>query len=287
MTARMRRIDHPGAPAAERVQALPCSAVPLSVTLPAGQSLAAAMPDAFAEAGFSFGYLRLDGAAFEPLTFVTPAPAPGDGHAAWYSAPCRTSARARHAGAHLGQRDGKPFLHCHGVWEGAGQQPDTGHMLCDESILAHDCTATGWGLEGAGLISRHDGETDFTLFQPARMNDGGASNAVLVTLRPNQDIRSALRDLARDQAFSSARIEGLGSLVGTAFDDGRTIASYATEILILDGRLRDGAVALDVASVGFDGRGQSGHLAQVANAICVTAEILLIFDRTGQRGAGS
>lgn len=277
MTARLRQIRHPGAPAPERLRALPCHATPLRLTLRAGQSLAAAVPEAFAQAGFAFGYLRLDGTAFSPLTFVTPAPAPGDGHAAWYSATHQIAgAQARHAGVHLGRRDEKPFLHCHGVWEGAQMPPDAGHMLCDASILAQDCTLDGWGLEGAGLVARHDTETDFTLFRPERVEGAAKDNAFLITLRPNQDIGSVLRGFARNHRIGAARIEGIGSLVGTAFDDAQAVESYATEILILQGLLQGDTLSLQVASVGFDGRGLSGSLAADRNAICVTAEILLL-----------
>ncbi|MGR3497052.1 PCC domain-containing protein [Citreimonas sp.] len=280
MTARMRRIDHPGAPAPERVRALACKAVPLRVTLPAGQSLSAAATDALAGAGFAFGYLRLDGAAVRPLTFVTPAPAPGDGHAAWYSDTHRApgGVTLRHAGAHLGLRDGQPFLHCHAIWQGAPAQPDCGHLLCDDTILDADCTITGWGLQSAGLVAAPDPETAFTLFQPEARPGGDTANAHLLTLRPNQDIGAALLAFARDRGIAAARIEGIGSLVGTAFADGRTLDSYVTEILIVDGRLQDDAVTLDVASVGFDGRGMAGRLAPGANAVCVTAEILIIAD---------
>ncbi|WP_333829090.1 PCC domain-containing protein [Pararhodobacter sp.] len=275
MTARLRRIQHPGAPASERLRSLPCHAAPLRLTLPAGQSLAEAVPQAFARAGFAFGYLRLDGADFAPLNFVTPAPAPGDGHAAWYSATHHSSAaRARHAGVHLGLRDGKPFLHCHGIWDGT--PPDAGHMLCEDSILAQDCTVAGWGLKGAGLVASHDRETDFTLFRPERQGDAPIANAFLITLRPNQDISAALLAFAQEHRITAAQIEGIGSLVGTAFSDGRMIESYATEILVVQGRLQDDALSLQIAAVGFDGRCQSGTLAAGANAVCVTAEILLL-----------
>jgi len=288
MTNRLRQIHHPGPPAGARICALPCHATPLHLTLRAGQSLTAAMSDAFAQAGFTFGYLRLDGAPFSPMHFVTPAPAPGDGHAAWYSATQRVpAARTRHGGAHLGLRDGKPFVHCHGVWERAGALPDMGHMLCDDSILAQDCTLAGWGLSGAGLVAQHDDETDFTLFRPGQAGETATANAFVITLRPNQDIRAALLAFAREHRIDRARIEGLGSLVGTAFNDGRAVDSYATEILILNGQLNGKALSLEVSSTGFDGAGHSGILAADPNAICVTAEILLLVGSDAARGAGT
>lgn len=274
----MRRIEHPGKVSEQRLSALPCEAVPVRLTLVAGQSLTLAVQSAFAALGFAFGYLRLDGASFAPLRFVTPAPAPDDAHAAWYSATYRNAApaRARHAGVHLGQRDGMAFLHCHGLWDAATDLPDAGHMLCDDSILSQDFEATGWGLKGAGLVACHDPETNFTLFQPQASQAPAKTNAFLVTLRPNQDIGAALQAFARRQNMSAARLEGIGSLVGTTFRDGHRIESYATEILILDGQLHDRGPDIQIASVGFDGRSQIGRLALDANAICVTAEILVL-----------
>ncbi len=278
----MQQIQHPGEVAKKRLSALPCEAVPVRVTLMAGQSLAQAVQSAFAALGFDFGYLRLDGASFAPLRFVTPAPSPGDDHAAWYSATHGRTApvRARHAGVHLGRRAGLPFLHCHGLWDEAAGLPDAGHMLCDDSILSQDFAATGWGLKGAGLVSCHDPETNFLLFQPQTTTGPVKTNALLVTLRPNQDITAALLALAHHHAFATARIEGIGSLVGTVFADGQKVDGYATEILILDGRLQDGGLDLRIASVGFAGRGSTGRLVRDANAVCVTAEILMIAETT-------
>lgn len=277
----MRLIQHPGPVAAARLTALPCHAAPLQVTLRAGQSLAYAVQDALASRGFQHGFLRLDGARFAPLRFVTPAPATTDAQAAWYSQTYEGDGPmvARHAGVHLGLRAGQPFVHCHGLWEAPADLPDAGHMLCDESILMQDATVTGWGLTGAGLVSVHDPETNFTLFQPQAIPPNTPStsgNAFLLTLRPNQDITEALHDFAQNHRVGTAQIHGIGSLVGTSFQDGRQIDSYATEILILRGTLQDGAIDLQVASVGFDGRGSVGPLARGANAICVTAEILVL-----------
>ena len=278
MTGRMQRIRHPGKIAVSRVMAIPCEAVPLRVTLAAGQSLTAAVHHALARLGFDFGYLRLDGASFAPLRFVTPAPSPDDQHAAWYSVTHDRAApsRVRHAGVHLGLREGQPFLHCHGIWETPKDRPDAGHMLCDQSILSQDVAVTGWGLKGAGLVARHDPETNFMLFQPQALAVTGKANAWLVTLRPNQDIGAALREVLHDAGLAAARIEGIGSLVGSRFSDGRVIESLATEIMILDGQILQQEADLRIVSVGFDGQGHVGHLEPGRNAVCVTAEILVL-----------
>lgn len=278
MNANLRQIRHPGPVSALRHVAVPCRAVALKLHLRAGQSLAQAVPKAFAQAGYAYGYLRLDGVAFAQLHCVTPAPAPGDGHAAWYSAPHQSAGavRMRHGGVHLGQREGAPFLHCHGLWEGAGDAPDAGHLLCDNCLLATDCTVAGWGLHGAGLTSCHDPETGFTLFTPQLLGPVDAADALLLTLKPNQDLAGALLALAREHGINAAQVEGIGSLVGTDFADGTVIESYATEFLLLNGRVAADMAELCLASVGFDGEGHTGPLMSGRNAICVTAELLLL-----------
>lgn len=274
----IRQITHPGAPAHDRITAQPCAAVPLCLTLPAGQSLSEAVPRVMAAAGFGFGYLRIDDAVFAPLVFVTPGLAPDDTHAAWYSETYRlpSPARVRHGGVHLGQRDGQPFLHCHGIWDNTDGLPDAGHLLCDDSILAQDCKVTGWGIRGAGLIARHDPETNFTLFRPELLTPTVSPNAFVLTLRPNQDIIAALENFAQAHGIGNALIVGIGSLVGTLFEDGEGIGSFATEILILSGQVKAGSASLQVVSVGLEGRALAGQLAPHANAVCVTAELMLI-----------
>lgn len=282
VTAALRLIAHPGPRQPDRSSALACQAVPVQLHLRAGQSLAQAVAAAFAQAGFAYGYLRLDGAVLAPLHFVIPAPSPDGEHAAWYSATRQMGAAAtiRSGGAHLGLRDGAPFVHCHGLWDGPDNRMGAGHILCDQSRVAQDCTLSGWGLLGAGLVARYDEETRFTLFQPTPQGTAGAVNACLVTLRPNQDILSGLQAVAAAHGIAAAQVEGIGSLVATQFDDCCQIDSFATEILILDGGLTggtdDGCATLRVASVGFDGDARCGQLVAGANAICVTAELLVL-----------
>ncbi|MCH8466021.1 MAG: DUF296 domain-containing protein, partial [Roseinatronobacter sp.] len=97
-------------------------------------------------------------------------------------------------------------------------------------------------------------------------------------LRPNQDIGAALQALARAQNITHARVEGIGSLVGTEFADSPAIASYATEILLTDATLSPSGAQINLASVGFDGVAQQGALRAGENAVCVTAELLILPD---------
>lgn len=275
----VRRIDHPGPIARERHAAISCRAEPVTLTLRAGLSFGAAVAKAFAEHGHKAGYLRLSDVAMERLGFVMPAPAPGDGHAAWYSAAQNwTGGAAIHeAGVHLGQRDGAPFTHTHGRWSGAGTGERVGHLLPDASVIARDTLARGWALTGAILVAEPDPETQFTLFRArARGPAPETANALLCTLRPNQDISGALVALASAHFSGAVRAEGIGSLIGTRFKNGVAIDAYATEVLLTEGRIADGDGCLYALSVGFDGHHASGRLVPGDNPVLVTAEILLI-----------
>jgi predicted DNA-binding protein with PD1-like motif len=58
-----------------------------------------------------------------------------------------------------------------------------------------------------------------------KAEDTANANAFLITLRPNQDIGSALRSFARNHQIGAARIEGIGSLGGTALNDAKAVES--------------------------------------------------------------
>jgi len=269
----MRKITHPGPVADTRADVVACHAEPIEVILRAGETLTRAITQGLAKAGFANGYLRLDGASLAPMNYVTPAPAPGDGHAAWYSQTyTEPLAHIQHGGAHLGLRDGRAFVHCHALWQDRGM----GHVLCDDSLIADDVTVQGWGLRGAGLVAQPDPETQFTLFRPQVEGAPIKGAAFLVTLRPNQDIGRALTRIAQAHQILRARVEGIGSLVGTVFEQAPHLESYATELLIVEGALQSGEIDLQVASVGFDGASLTGRLQAGQNAICVTAEVLMI-----------
>ncbi|WP_027233610.1 PPC domain-containing DNA-binding protein [Leisingera caerulea] len=274
----LQELAHPGPRAADRYAALPCRAQPVTLRLAAGLPFDQAVVQGFAAAGFTAGYLRLPPARFARLTYVIPAPAPGDGRAAWYSKPhVLMDAAASEAGLHLGSKAGAPFLHCHGLWCTPGGDLRMGHLLAPESVLREDVTATGWGLSGAALDVAPDPETGFDLFAPvaaeAADEIGAGAPALLCTLRPNEDPHSLLPQIAR--GLAPLRIEGIGSLVHTRFTSG-TLDSYATEVLLRTSCVAGDSTTLNAASVGFDGTPMTGVLRPHANRICITAELLLI-----------
>ncbi|SNT71779.1 hypothetical protein [Paracoccus seriniphilus] len=274
MTAR-RVLTHPGPRNPARFTALPCRARPVELQLQAGIPVEQAVVQAFSQAGFSAGYLRLADASFTRLSYVIPGPAPGDGRAAWYSAThVIEDAVLAEAGLHLGRKNGAPFLHCHGLWSDVGGPLRMGHLLTGDSILARDLHVSGWGLSGATLEVQPDPETGFELFTPtATTSSRTGQPALLCRLRPNEDPHALLPQAGA--TLGKARIEGLGSLINTSFTDG-TQDSYATEVLLRSGRLDRDGVTIEAASVGLDGEPMSGILHPHDNRICITAEVLLI-----------
>lgn len=275
MTA-ARHLSHPGPRSAARYAASPCVAHPVSLRLRAGMPFDQAVTAAFAEAGFDAGYVTLENARFAHLSYVIPGKAPGDGRAAWYnSVPALEDATISLAGLHLGKKSGAAVQHCHGLWSAADGQSRMGHMLLSDSMLADTTIAQGWGLHGAALHVLHDTETGFDLFAPIKTGSVENANAVLCTLRPNEDPHAVLARIAEDARIHSGLLAGIGSLVDTHFR-ADSLESYATEVLIRSGRLANGTAELDVASVGFDAVPKCGPLARGANRICITAEILLI-----------
>ncbi|MFV0492781.1 MAG: hypothetical protein ACK5M4_13270 [Pseudorhodobacter sp.] len=273
-------LRHPGPRAEARFMALPCRVQPVELRLAAGIPFDRAVAQAFADHGFPAGYLRLSKAQFDQLCYVIPAPAPGDGRAAWYSATHRlTQATMWDGGLHLGRKDGAAFLHCHGLWSETGGEVRAGHLLSPESILAREVVARGWGVSGAALEVRHDPETGFDLFAPVAVSDRDKGDAALLaTMRPNEDPHAILTEIAR--TLPQAAIEGVGSLVHTHFISDQ-VESYATEVLLREGRIDHGVVTLSAAAVGFDGVPKTGLLKPNANRICITAELLLIADTGG------
>lgn len=267
-------LAHPGPVTGPRLEALPARAHPLTLRLRAGRPIFTAATEALAAAGFTAGYLRLDSAVLSPVVHVIPAPAPGDGRVAWFSAP-RHLARARvgAGGLHVGTDDGRPFCHCHGVWSGVDAPPVMGHLLGDESLLAEDVVVTGWGLSGAAFRREHDPETRFPIFAPvpAPLIAGGRP-AWLCRLRPNEDLARAIHSLNLPQA----RIEGIGSLIGARFLIVPPVPGEAAEFLIEAGTVGADGLRLQIAATGLDGRLRRGLLAPGRNPVCVTAELLLL-----------
>ncbi|KMK64821.1 hypothetical protein [Puniceibacterium sp. IMCC21224] len=269
-----RRINHPGPPAVQRCDAIPCHATQKTVMLRAGLPLLDAMVEAVDGAA---AWFDLSGVDADTLSFVRPAPAPGDGHVAWYSATVTLEhARIVQAGAHLGRRDRAPFAHIHGVWSDQAGNLCAGHLLSEVTVLGRDVQVDVLVLDGARMESVEDPETRFTLFRPISTADITHPNAVLATARPHEHIQEIIATIAQECGLDRATVKGIGSLVGTQFADGTGIESYATEVLLTQGSVSDAGVDLNAVSVGFDGPQAQGRLARSKNTVCVTFELVLV-----------
>jgi len=281
----MRYLKHPGPVAAEREQSARCRATPLSLRLEKGLSANSAITGALADAGFSAGYVHLENVAISPMRYVIPAASPDDSHVAWYSETYAPDGVViiEGAGVIAGTRDGAPFIHCHGIWVDEAGNRRAGHLLPHEAFIAEDVLVRGWGIEGANYIARDDAETNFKLFAAeATGHEVAAPNALAVTIRPNGDISLAIEALCSRHGITQAQILGVGSLNEIEFDDGRRVASYATEVFIDDGRIftTDGRLQsqLDVSLVDLRGAIHSGRLMNGQNPVCVTFELLIVTD---------
>lgn len=267
-------LRHPGPEQPPRWTALPCTAEPVTVTLPAAPTLLSSVAHALAD--FDGAWLWIENAPMARLDFLIPGLDATGAHAAWYAGPHRMPAGAHiiRLGLHLGWRQGARFLHGHGVFAALGWDgPQAGHILPLESALATPIRATGWGLRGARLVQQPDPETGFPLFQPEPT--GGGRGALLMTARPNQDLGTAIAAAAAAHGIAQGTVHGLGSLVRPRFADGTGLDSPATEILLTAGRILNGRAQLVVDAVGIDGHLASGPLQPGANGICITAELLI------------
>src|SRR6478752_1358941 len=282
----MRSIKQPGAPVAERIQWVEARGRAFSFTLQAGLPLLEAAQRGFAAEGFAGGVLSFGRGALGPFGYVMPALSKTSENAAFYSDTFRPGGvtRTRLGSMTLGMRDGAPFFHCHGLWTEADGRAGGGHMLPDETVVAEPFEVDAFGIDGAMFSAEPDPETNFKLFGPvarAGTNVKADSRAFALRLRPNQDFAAALETFCRQHGILRARIHGgVGSTIGAHFNDGRTVAPFATELAIKGGSIAPGAdgtlqAELDIALVDYLGGIAEGRLMRGDNPVLMTMELVL------------
>jgi predicted DNA-binding protein with PD1-like motif len=282
----MRRIAQPGPTAPERIQWVEARGRAFAFTLAAGLPLLEAARRGFAEEGFAGGVLNIQGGALGPFAYVMPALSKTGENAAFYSDVFRPAGitRLKLAAMTLGQRDGAPFFHCHGLWREADGRPSGGHMLPEETMVAEPFEVEAFGLDGAVFAAEPDPETNFRLFGPipAERADANATRrAFALRLRPNQDFAGALEAFCRERGIFRARLHGgVGSTIGARFADGRSVVPFATELAIRSGTLAPGAggsleAAIDIALVDYLGGLAEGRLIRGDNPVLMTMELVL------------
>ncbi len=282
----MRSIAQPGAAVPERIQWVEARGRAFSFTLAAGLPLLEAARRGFAEAGFAGGVLNMRRGALGPFAYVMPALSKTGANAAFYSDTFRPAGITRlELGAMtLGERDGAPFFHCHGLWTETDGNLHGGHILPEESIVAESFEVDAYGIDGAMFVAEPDAETNFKLFGPvarAVTDADTTSRAFALRLRPNQDFAGALESFCRQHGILRARIHGgVGSTIGAQFSDGRSVEPFATELAIKAGAIAPGAdgtlhAELDIALVDYLGGIAEGTLVRGDNPVLMTMELVL------------
>ena len=282
----MRSIEQPGPAAPERIQWVEARGRAFSFMLEAGLPLLESARRGFSEAGFAGGVLSLRGGALGPMAYVMPALSKTGANAAFYSDTFRPQGitRLKCAAMTLGERDGAPFFHCHGLWTETDGHLHGGHILPEESVVAEPFAVDAFGIDGAVFLAEPDSETNFKLFGPVKREATrveAPSRAFALRLRPNQDFAAALEHFCRQRGIFRARIHGgVGSTIGAHFTDGRSVVPFATELAIRVGTVMPDAdgkleAALDVALVDYLGGIAEGRLMRGDNPVLMTMELVL------------
>lgn len=255
----------------------------LEIELAAGVPILSALEAALKSKGLAGAYLHITNAETSQLEYVIPALAPDDTHVAWYSNTYQLTQPGRivSAGFICGTHKGDFFTHCHGLWSDASGNTTMGHLLPDSSILSHTAKATGFGFTDASFERSSDQQTGFDLFLPTQLAALPAPDqAILMRVSPNHEIGQVLGEIFEKTGWTHASIHGVGSLISPQFSDDRSMASFATEVLITEGTIKlDGKhplVSMEVAAVGLDGAYMQGQLSAYVNPVLITFEIILV-----------
>jgi len=281
-----RSIKQPGQPVAERIQWVEARGRAFSFMLEAGIPLLEAARRGFAAEGFAGGVLNIRRGALGPFGYVMPALSKTGENAAFYSDTFRPAGitRLKLATMTLGERDGAPFFHCHGLWREADGRENGGHMLPEETFVAEPFEVEAFGIDGAAFAAEGDPETNFKLFGPVskqRREADATSQAFALRLRPNQDFAGSLEGFCREQGITHAKIHGgVGSTIGARFVGGTVVDPFATELAVTSGTIMSGAdgaleATLDVALVDYTGGVAEGRLIRGDNPVLMTMELVL------------
>src|SRR5579883_3381817 len=285
----MRQIKQPGPEIAERIQSVDARGRGFSFMLEAGIPLLEAVRRGFAAQGFASGVLSITGGALGPFAYVMPALSTTGENAAFYSETFRPEGNVwlKQASMTLGERDGAPFFHCHGLWLEAHCKVSGGHILPEETVVAEPFEVEAFGIDGAIFKDEPNTETNFKLFGPVACEARGADaacRAFALRLRPNQDFAHGLEAFCRDNGIARARIRGgVGSTIGARFTDGHSIDPFATELTVTNGHIVPGGAGglealLDIALVDYTGDLAEGRLVRGDNPVLMTMEGVLEVD---------
>jgi predicted DNA-binding protein with PD1-like motif len=275
-------IQQPG-PDGAPYMAVPTQLVNLDFELPAGASLHASLAQALKARGLWGGYFRIADMAMSQVSYVIPALPCDEAHVAWYSTvhTPKMPGQIVDAGILCGFHNDAAFFHCHGRLSDAAGTPAMGHLLPEACVLLQPARVIGHGFCDARFTRNFDPQTGFELFSPKAVTPASSdAEAQLIKIAPNTQISAALIECCRNAGWERAFVQGIGSIIGAHFDDGRVFDSFATEFLLTKGEIdltgSKPDIALDIELVGLDGTFQSGRLMRQKNPVLITAEIVMI-----------
>ncbi|ELB92063.1 hypothetical protein Rwratislav_16075 [Rhodococcus wratislaviensis IFP 2016] len=285
------RLEHPGPPASQRVDAYPATLHHIDTELPAGQALLPALHDAVFARGFTSAFGELRGGTFEAFDYYIPSICHAGTSVATFSEPRRGQGPAAfvRGGVTIGKRDGEIFAHCHAQFVGADGVMRAGHLIPDSVLLGAGVLADLYATDDVAMTVTPDPEINFPVFQPqpaqnhTTTHEGGL-RSVVARIHPNVDIVAAVEDLAETHGFDNAVVRGkIGSFIGATLTQGTQIITApgpATEVMYLDGSITrdsDGRARaeLSCAAVAIDGNVYTGSLVRGHNPVAMTFELAL------------
>lgn len=292
----MRSIEHPGPVHPTRVHCVPATVRAVDVELPRGVTLLQGLADAVRAQGATSAVFSLHEGTLAPMSFVMPALSDSPKHVAYFSERFEACGAARIESGSItyGRRDGQPWLHCHATWIESDGRRRCGHVLPAESRVDTPVRLEAWLLDGAVFEVEPDAETNFSLFQvSAHSTRGGGTDALVVQVRPNQDLCLALEGLCAERNIRRGRIRGgVGSLIGAVFEDGRAVEPFVTEVFIRRGVIAPGVDGLpraevDIGLVDHTGRMAEGRLARGQNPVLITFEVVIEVQDDAERAGSS
>jgi predicted DNA-binding protein with PD1-like motif len=276
-------IQHPGIPSSERFYTAQGAADARFVWFKKGDHLLAAINQVMGSIRPVAGFVSLKGLKFSVCSYFIPASSPDDQHVAWYSdARAQYSVGIVNATAVIGIKDGAWFAHCHAQWQSESGEMGMGHLNCAECVIDEDCQLELHIFSGAALEVLPDEETGFSLMTLSRRQPEAAFvNAVLLTIRPHQDLRHTVNRVASQFNIESGHLMGVGSLIGAEFNQAPSMHDPLSEVVVLPGAVIENRqlTRLPIACVDSKAAIFQGDLKPGGGPILITAELLLVVAR--------
>ncbi|WP_280416693.1 PCC domain-containing protein [Nocardia carnea] len=286
------QLEHPGPPAARRVDDYPATLHHIATELPEGAALLPALHEAVFARGFTSAFGELRGGTFTDFDYYIPSICHAGTSVATFSDPRRGHGPAAfiRGGVTIGKRDGHVFAHCHAMFVGADGIMRAGHLIPDSVILGAGVLADLYATADVAMTVTPDPEINFPVFQPQPMRvhtdpaQAGGLRSVVARIHPNVDIVAAVEHLAETHRFRHAVVRGkIGSFVGATLTQGEHIVTApgpATEVMYLDGAVTTGSdgraeAQLSCAAVGIDGNVYAGSVVRGRNPVAMTFELAL------------